>query len=634
MLDGFIKIAAATPEIRVADTDFNAKNIIAEARRLSAEGAKVIAFPELCISGCTCGDLFLQSTLLNGCENALEYILKETAELDAIIAVGLPVESRGKLCNCAAIFSRGELLGLVPKTNISNRSERCFTSGKGIDEIKSFAGQSFWFGAKQLFRCEDMPELVIGVEIGDDLRLPIPPSTELSAEGATLIINLGGANELVARQAYRRTLIGSTSARLSCAYLYAEAGEGESTTDLVFCGRSMIAENGKILAEASLAENEAVTATVDLSKLISERRRTGTFAADNTHRSVFSQSAFSLIPCESELPKVNPAPFIPSDKAILADRCEEILTIQALGLKKRLKHTGCSGAVLGLSGGLDSTLAYLVTVRAFDMLGLDRKGILAVTMPCFGTTKRTYDNALTLSRELGTDFREVSIKNAVRVHFSDIGQSEDCHDVTFENAQARERTQVLMDIANQTNALVIGTGDLSELAMGWATYNGDHMSMYGVNGSIPKTLVRHLVAHVAEQSAPGLKACLLDILATPVSPELLPPKDGVISQQTEDIIGPYELHDFFLYQLIRFGFSPKKIFRLAEKAFDGRYDRATIKKWLGLFLRRFFAAQFKRSCMPDGPKVGSVGLSPRGDWNMPSDASRELWLREVEEIQL
>ena len=637
MRDGFIKIAAIAPDIRVADTEYNANSVISEAKRLAGEGAKVIVFPELCLSGYTCGDLFLQQVLLRGCEAALLTVAAETAELDSLIAVGLPLRKDDRLYNCAALLSRGEILALVPKSHIPNYAEfyelRHFAPAPEENSAAVIGEKAVPFGKKLIFECEGLPELAVGVEICEDLWVPDPPSTNLAMAGATLILNLSASDELVGKQAYRRNLVSATSARLICAYAYADAGYGESTTDMVFCGRNIIGENGTILAEtAGLTENGAITAVADFGRIAAERRRMNSFGFASLD---YERIPFRLGLTETALDRyVDPTPFVPSDKAELGRRCEEILTIQALGLKKRLDHTGCKSAVIGLSGGLDSTLAYLVTVRAFDMLGLDRKGILAVTMPCFGTTKRTHDNALTLSRAIGTDFAEIPIENSVRLHFFDIGQNEEDHDVTYENCQARERTQILMDLANKSGGLVIGTGDLSELAMGWATYNGDHMSMYGVNASVPKTLVRHLVSYAADCAEPELAACLRDILDTPVSPELLPPKDGVISQQTEDIIGPYELHDFFLYYLIRLGFTPKKIFRLAEKAFDGVYSAATVKKWLGMFIRRFFAAQFKRSCLPDGPKVGSVALSPRGDWRMPSDACRALWLKEVEEIQI
>ncbi len=635
MRDGFVKIAAATPDIRVADTDFNAAGVVSLARRLAASGVKIAVFPELCLSGYTCGDLFLQRTLLDGCETALLRVAAETEDLDMIFAVGLPLSKDERLYNCAAVLKGGKILGLVPKTHLPNYGEfyelRHFSPAP--EELSSvrIGRQNVPFGTKQLFVCDSLPSLRIGVEICEDLWAPDPPSTALAMAGATVALNLSASDELVGKQAYRRTLVAATSARLVCAYAYADAGYGESTTDMVFCGRNLIGENGVILAETeSLTENGAVTAVVDLGRLEAERRRMNTFGFSGGG---FNYVCFNLETTETPMERfVDPHPFVPADKAELGKRCEEILTIQALGLKKRLEHTGAKSAVIGLSGGLDSTLALLVTVRAFDLLGLDRTGILAVTMPCFGTTSRTHNNALTLSRALGTGFMEVSIENSVRLHFYDIGQSEEDKDVTYENSQARERTQVLMDLANKTGGLVVGTGDLSELAMGWATYNGDHMSMYGVNASVPKTLVRHLTAYVADGAEPALAACLRDILDTPVSPELLPPEGGEISQQTEDIIGPYELHDFFLYYVLRLGFSPKKIYRLALAAFKDTYDSATVKKWLGIFIRRFFAAQFKRSCLPDGPKVGTVALSPRGDWRMPSDACRALWLKEIEEI--
>ncbi len=638
MRDGFVKICAATTDIRVADAVYNGEKIISAAKELCAQGVKVIVLPELCLCGYTCSDLFLQQTLLDSCESELMKIARETAELDCLIAVGLPFTLESRLYNCAAVLCHGEILGLVPKSHIPNYGEfyerRHFTPAPEETTFARIGGRHVPFGSKLLFSCTSMPQLVVGVEICEDLWVPNPPSTALAMNGATLILNLSASDELVGKKSYRRSLVSSTSARLVCVYAYADAGYGESTTDMVFCGQNMIGENGVILNEnTDLNKNDFTAAVVDLGRIVGERRRMNSF--DSFRSGDIRVINFDLEPTVTDLERyVDPMPFVPSDKTTLDRRCDEILTIQALGLKKRLDHTGCKNVVIGLSGGLDSTLAYIVAVKAFDMLGLDRKGITAVTMPCFGTTKRTHDNALTLSRVLDTDFKEVRIEEAVRLHFRDIGHSENARDVTYENCQARERTQVLMDIANKNGGLVIGTGDLSELAMGWSTYNGDHMSMYGVNASIPKTLVRHLVSYYARNSEDELRLCLEDILATPVSPELLPPKDGVISQQTEDIIGPYELHDFFLYYLLRLGFSPKKIFRLAEKAFDGSYDPGTIKKWMEIFYRRFFAAQFKRSCLPDGPKVGSVAVSPRGDWRMPSDACRELWLKEIQEIRI
>ena len=631
MRDGFIKVAAGTPKIRVADCDYNAGQIIALMKEAAAQGVKVLALPELCVTGYTCGDLFLQDTLLDGAEHALGHILEETKKLDLLTAVGMPVRHEHKLYNCAVIIHKGEILGLVPKIFIPNYGEfyeaRWFTSGDTVDSyVSELCAQRPLLCADQSFAC-NIPNLVVGVEICEDLWASNPPSTILAQAGATLILNLSASDEVAGKAAYRRQLVSGQSARCVCGYIYADAGEGESSTDTVFAGHNLIAENGILLAEKRF-ETGLTVSEIDVDRLAYERRRMNTFL---TRAGNVNDGSFTLEPAQTVLTRpVSPTPFIPEDPVHRGSRCEEILKIAALGLKKRLEHTNAACAVVGLSGGLDSTLAILITALAFDMLGRDRKGILAVTMPCFGTTRRTRSNAELLAAELGADFREVNIGKAVEQHFADIGQSMNDHDVTFENAQARERTQVLMDLANQKGGLVIGTGDLSELALGWATYNGDHMSMYGVNASIPKTLVRHLVAYEADRLGGRAGEVLRDILDTPVSPELLPPKDGEIAQKTEDLVGPYELHDFFLYYAIRWGFPPRKVFRLAVYAFGGRYDRETVLKWLKNFYRRFFAQQFKRSCLPDGPKVGSVTLSPRGDWRMPSDAVATLWLDELE----
>ena len=635
MRDGFIKVAAGTPKIRVADCDHNAGQIIALIKEAAARGVKVLALPELCVTGYTCGDLFLQDALLDGAERALGRILEETKEPDLLAAVGIPVRYEHKLYNCAAIIHRGRILGLVPKLYLPNYSEfyerRWFMPGGGVHDYVEIAGQTAAINSKQIFSCGCVPGLTVGVEVCEDLWAPDPPSVDLAGAGATLILNLSASDEVAGKAEYRRQLVSNQSARLHCAYVYADAGEGESTTDMVFAGHDLVAENGVILAEKRF-ETGLTVSEIDVDRLAYERRRNTTFASKKAPEDHW-YSKFELEMGETTLTRpVSPAPFIPEDPGHRAERCEEILKIAALGLKKRLEHTNAACAVVGLSGGLDSTLAILITAMAFDMLGRDRKGILAVTMPCFGTTRRTRSNAELLAVELGTEFLEVNIGKAVEQHFADIGQSMDDHSVTFENGQARERTQVLMDLANQRGGLVIGTGDLSELALGWATYNGDHMSMYGVNASIPKTLVRHLVAYEADRLGGRAGEVLRDILDTPVSPELLPPKDGEIAQKTEDLVGPYELHDFFLYYAIRWGFPPRKVFRLAGYALGDRYDRETLLKWLKNFYRRFFAQQFKRSCLPDGPKVGSVTLSPRGDWRMPSDAAAKLWLDELEQI--
>ncbi len=639
MRDGFIKVAAGTPKIRVADCDYNAGQIIALMKEAAKQGVKVLCLPELCVTGYTCGDLFLHDTLLQGAEDALKTIVEETSDLDMVTAVGVPVRYRGKLYNCAAVLCGG-ILGLVPKTYIPNYGEfyeaRWFASGGDMGETDfciPFAGQEcVEFSAGMVFRCQDIPELTLAVELCEDLWAAQPPSIRLAQEGATIILNLSASNEVAGKAAYRRSLVAGQSARLVCGYVYADAGEGESTTDLVFAGHNIVAENGTVLAEQRFS-NGLTISEIDVNRLSYERRKMTTFrpAGRDVYPNYFS---FKLE--ETKLTRTIPKnPFVPQDGADRRARCEEIFTIAALGLKKRLEHTNASCAVVGLSGGLDSTLALLITARAMDLLGRPRTDILAVTMPCFGTTSRTKSNAQILAERIGANFRTVDIGEAVRVHFRDIGQSMEDLSITFENGQARERTQVLMDLANQRGGLVIGTGDLSELALGWATYNGDHMSMYGVNGSIPKTLVRHLTAYAADendQSDPALAAVLRDILDTPVSPELLPPKEGEIAQRTEDLVGPYELHDFFLYYALRWGFGPRKVFRLALAALGEDYGRETILKWLENFYRRFFAQQFKRSCLPDGPKVGSLALSPRGDWRMPSDAVSSLWMKELKTL--
>ena len=641
MRDGFIKVAAGTPEIRVADCTYNAQQCLTLMRQAAEQGVKVLCLPELCLTGYTCGDLFLQESLLQGAEDALAHIIRETKDLDLVTALGVPVRYHGKLFNCAAVLCRGALLGLVPKLNLPNYTEfyegRWFTSGRallGSDFCIPFAGQeNVEFSPGLIFRCADLPQLCIGVEICEDLWVADTPSTRLAQGGATLILNPSASDETVCKDDYRRTLLSATSGRLVCGYVYADAGWGESSTDLIYAGHSLIAENGTILAQRRFETGLTVT-ELDLEKLCHERQRMSTFPADAPD--LFPQY-FRLNVAETTLTRpVAKNPFVPADHGDRAARCQEILTLSALGLKKRLAHTGARTAVVGLSGGLDSTLALLITARAMAMLDRPMTDILAVTMPCFGTTSRTKSNAEILAERIGTTFDTVDIGDAVKVHFRDIGQSMDDLSVTFENGQARERTQVLMDLANRTGGMVIGTGDLSELALGWATYNGDHMSMYAVNAGIPKTLVRHLVAYVADEAEtrdPKLSAVLRDILDTPVSPELLPPKDGEIAQRTEELVGPYELHDFFLYYAVRWGFTPGKIYRLAQYALGDTYDNATLLRWLDNFYRRFFAQQFKRSCLPDGPKVGSVTLSPRGDWRMPSDACATLWRAQLEQLK-
>lgn len=634
MKHGFIRMAAATPDVRVADPQFNRTEICALIREGIERKAKLMVFPELALTAYTCGDLFGQDALLAGAKRELKEILKETEGSDLLAFIGMPWERGGKLYNAAVAVQNGKILGIVPKRNLPNYSEfyerRYFEPGNEIPVMVNWEGQHFPMGTNLLFACEEMPSFVAAAEICEDAWVPCPPSIRHAAAGATVIVNCSASDETTGKDAYRRSLMNGHSASLVCGYVYANAGEGESTQDLVFGGQNLISENGACLAESRRFVNDTIYADMDLERLISERRRLTTYPVceDGGYMTV----KFHIMEEEYKLERmIDPMPFVPKDEGQRNRRCEEILSIQAMGLKKRLSHTNCSNAVIGISGGLDSTLALLVTVRAFDMLGLPRNQIHAVTMPCFGTTDRTYQNACLMTEKLGAELTEIDIKEAVTIHFRDIGQDKDNHDVTFENSQARERTQILMDLANRVSGMVIGTGDMSELALGWATYNGDHMSMYGVNASVPKTLVRHLVRYYADTCGEDeLKRVLLDVLDTPVSPELLPPKEGEIAQKTEDLVGPYELHDFFLYHILRYGCRPSKVFRLAKAAFDGEYDSETILKWLKVFYRRFFSQQFKRSCLPDGPKVGSVAVSPRGDLRMPSDASSRLWLEELE----
>ncbi len=637
MKQGFVKVAAVTPKGKVADVQHNKKEIFRLIDESVANGAKVIVFPELCVTSATCGDLFAQSILIQKAEEALWEIVAYTEEKDALVIVGLPYSVRGKLYNVAAVMNDGELLGLVTKSYLPNHGEsyemRQFEPGPTSINWIVYGEDEIPFGPQILFSCEEMPNLVVTTEIGADLWAPIPPSTEAAMAGATVIVNCAAVSEGVGKRDYQRKLVEGQSARLLAGYVCANAGDGESTTDVVFAGYNVIAEAGKVLNESKNFDSDSIYSEIDVDMLVGERRKnTNFFVTEDAEE--FVEISFSLHMEDTALTKeVSAMPFVPGNNEECKKRWEEILTIQALGLKKRLEHAHCKSAVVGISGGLDSTLALLVTAKAFDMLGIDRKNIESVTMPCFGTTDRTYQNACKMTEKLGANLTEVNIKDAVRTHFRDIGHSEDKHDVTYENAQARERTQVLMDIANMTGGMVIGTGDMSELALGWATYNGDHMSMYGVNGSVPKTLVRHLVRYYAETcNDMELADVLFDVLDTPVSPELLPPKDGEIAQKTEDLVGPYELHDFYLYYILRYGFEPSKIYRLAKYAFAGAYDDATILKWLKTFYRRFFMQQFKRSCLPDGPKVGSVGVSPRGDLRMPSDACATVWLNDLEDL--
>ena len=636
MRQGFVKVAAATPKILVADCVENTRVILESIREMSRAGAKIMVLPELAVTGYTCSDLFWQEQLIWESERQLSRLLDETRGVDALIFVGMPMEIFGKLYNVAAVMNRGKLLGIVPKKYLPSYHEfyegRHFTPGEEQTVWIEREGERIPFGMNLLFACRELPRLIVAAEICEDLWVPNPPSVSHALAGATVLVNLSASDEMTGKDTYRRELVRSQSARLVAGYIYADAGEGESSTDLVFGAQNMIAENGTILAEAERFKNQTICTELDVDRLVSERRRMTTYPAQRPEGYV--TVPFSLVVGKTELTRTfSSRPFVPSDQGDRDKRCDEILNIQAMGLKKRLEHTRCQSAVIGISGGLDSTLALLVAARAFDLLGLSRDKITAVTMPCFGTTDRTYQNACQLTRCLGASLREVDIREAVELHFRDIGQDPEKHDVTYENSQARERTQILMDIANQTGGLVIGTGDLSELALGWATYNGDHMSMYAVNASVPKTLVRHLVRYYADTcQEQELSRILLDVLDTPVSPELLPPEDGKISQKTEELVGPYELHDFFLYYMLRAGFEPLKIFRIARRAFEGEYDSDTVLKWLKSFYRRFFAQQFKRSCLPDGPKVGSVAVSPRGDLRMPSDGCARIWLDQLEKL--
>ncbi len=641
MLDGFIRVAAASPKIKVGDVDYNIAKTVSLARKAAAKDTAVIVFPELGITGYTCGDLFEQKALLDKAKIGLFDLAEQTSDLNTVIIAGLPYELGGKLFNVAAVIHQGDIIGIVPKQNVPNYSEfyemRHFTPfcEKGVIMTED----DICFG-KAVFKCDD---LSFAVEICEDLWVPSSPSVEYVKNGAQVIFNLSCSDEIIGKAKYRRDLVKMQSAKLMAAYVYCDAGFGESTQDLVFAGHNLIAENGKILSEskrfANDNEDEAVIyADIDLERLDADRRRANTFTSD-----IAGDDGIDIVEFDAEFAdiipnrKISKTPFVPESRDDLTARCEDILNMQAAGLYTRLNAIGCKKAVIGLSGGLDSTLALIVTIHAFDKLGIDRKNIIGITMPGFGTTARTKNNSVNIAEQYGCTLREISISNAVIQHFRDIDHDINVHDITYENSQARERTQILMDIANQEGGLVVGTGDLSELALGWATYNGDHMSMYGVNCSIPKTLVRYLVSYESERTAEineSLSKALADIVATPVSPELLPPtEDGTISQKTEETVGPYELHDFFLYYMIRFGFTPSKIYRMALQAFEGSYDAETIYKWEETFLRRFFAQQFKRSCVPDGPKVGTVSLSPRGDWRMPSDASRNVWLDDLKTVK-
>ena len=637
MKDGFLKAAALSPALRVADCAYNAGQIVSALQECAGRGIKLAVFPELALTGYTCGDLFFQQALQQAALQGLAQILQASEGLDLIALVGLPVAVNGKLYNCAAVVCGGRLLGLVPKTCLPNYGEfyekRHFAPGDKKVRTVTVCGQQVPFGTQLLFQCRQMPAFVLGVELCEDLWSALPPSTFHALAGATVLANLSASDETVGKAEYRRALVANQSARLLCCYLYASAGHGESTQDMVFAGHDLVAENGVLLAETEPFKGGDAVSELDCARMLAERARNTSFVPNDEGYQVVG---FDLAVTETVLTRwVDPAPFVPGDARRRAERCELILRMQADGLAKRIEHTHAKTAVIGISGGLDSCLALLVAARAMRQLGRPAADVLAVTMPCFGTTRRTRSNAEILCQELGVSFREVNITATVRSHFADIGHDGQTPDVTFENSQARVRTLELMDIANLNGGFVVGTGDLSELALGWATYNGDHMSMYGVNAGVPKTLVRHLVRYEADTAPTGaLRRVLLDILDTPVSPELLPAKDGEIAQRTEELVGPYELHDFYLYYVLRFGFGPRKIFRLAKAAFAGRpeYTDQVLYKWLRSFYWRFFAQQFKRSCLPDGPKVGSVTLSPRGDWRMPSDASAAAWLAELETL--
>ena len=636
MKDGFVSVACGTPKLRLADCNYNAEQTFTLMRKAEKAGAKVLVLPELGLTGYSCGDLFYQDTLLRASEEALSTVLAATRNLEVVTAVGMPLRVNNKLYNCAAIIQKGTILGVVPKTHLPNYGEfyekREFATAPEENGTVTLLGKSVPFGNKLVFRCANMPDLALGFEVCEDMWAPCSPAVDLTAAGATVIGNLSASNDIIGKDSYRRQLVTMQSAKLLCGYVYTSAGEGESSSDVVFGAHQMIAENGTMLAERRF-DGGLLVSEVDVQKLCYERRRTQMF--DKTP--AVWEVPFSLTLSETKLTRyVAPQPFVPEGKEDRDARCREILLIASLGLKQRLEHTGAKTAVVGLSGGLDSTLAVLITGLAMKMLDRPMTDIVAVTMPCFGTTSRTKNNAVVLAEKLGATLKTVDISNSVRSHFKDIGHDMEDHSVTFENGQARERTQVLMDIANQTGGLVIGTGDLSELALGWCTYNGDHMSMYGVNCSIPKTLVRHLVGYLARDNAEKdqeLHDVLEDILDTPVSPELLPAVQGKISQKTEDLVGPYELHDFFLYYMLRWGFSPAKIYRLAVYALGKQYSRGVILKWLKTFYRRFFTQQFKRNCVPDGPKIGSVAMSPRGDWRMPSDAKMNLWQAELDTLE-
>ena len=635
MKDGFVKVAAASSSISVGNVDYNAESIIDLIDRADKKGVKILVFPELSITGYTVGDLLMQRALIDGALRALKRVVESTKDKDMLVFVGLPYMHNSKLYNTAIAINKAHILAVIPKSNIPAYNEfyetRWFSSSPENVEETTILGERVPFGNKILFSSDTLSQLVVGAEICEDMWVPVPPSVNLALSGATVIVNLSASNELIGKDEYRKSLVKAHSARTISGYIYSNVSNGESTTDMVFTGANMIAENGALLSYNDFCSDDMTITEIDVEKIVRARARANTFKYQS---SGCIRIPFSIGYSETELTRTfNPYPFIPQGESS-SERLGKILTLQAMGLKRRLEHVKAKSAVVGLSGGLDSTLALLVTAKAYEMLSWPKSEILAITMPCFGTTKRTRSNAELLASSLGVSFKEVDIKKSVIQHFEDIGQSLDDHSVTYENGQARERTQVLMDIANQRGGIVIGTGDMSELALGWATFNGDHASMYGVNAGIPKTLVRYLVEFVRDNASESVSSVLSDILLTPVSPELLPAKDGEISQVTEDIVGPYELHDFYLYYMIRHGFNPEKIYRLAIVAFDKKYDNKTIKKWLVTFLRRFFSQQFKRNFLPDGPKIGTVSLSPRSDWRMPSDASGELWIKEAECLEV
>ena len=643
MKDGFIRVSSVSPDIKVGDVEFNKESIKKAIEKEWENKSGIIVFPELCLTAYTCNDLFFQDILIREAKKALKEIVDFTKGHKSLVFIGLPWDYSGKLYNVVAAISNGELLGLINKINLPNYGEfyeeRYFNRGFENPVWVELFDDVIPMGSKILFHCSNIPELVIAGEVCEDLWVANPPSIAHALAGANVIINASASNDIVGKKSYRDSLISNHSKRLICSYIYANAGEGESTQDLVFGRQGIIAENGKILAESTRFKNEAVRIEIDVNRLNMERRKQTTFKIDDDsdyYKKDYFKMEFELENEEFELIRTfDPKPFVPDDISKRKERCEEILTIQALGLKKRMLHTGAKNVILGISGGLDSTLALLVCAKTYEMLGFDKSGIKAITMPGFGTTDRTYNNACELTKSFGATLEEISIVESIKRHFLDIKHDITVKNITYENAQARERTQILMDIANRDNGLVVGTGDLSELVLGWATYNGDHMSMYGVNASIPKTLVRHLVNYYADTTEDKRIANILyDILDTPVSPELLPPENGNIVQKTEDLVGPYELHDFFLYNALRFGFMPSKIYMMAKRAFKDQYDAETIAKWLNVFYSRFFAQQFKRSALPDGPKVGSIAISPRGDLRMPSDASRALWLKDLENINI